>query len=55
MCMSYVMHPLFHRLRQLAFFLPPLRSFHSATSAGVNVSAFLYATGGYHCGRNHNQ
>ena len=40
---------------QLAFFLPPLRSFHSATSAGVNVSAFLYATGGYHCGRNHNQ
>ena len=40
---------------QLAFFLPPLRSFHSATSAGVNVSAFLYETGGYHCGRNHNQ
>ena len=27
--------------RQLAFFLPPLRSFHSATSAGVNVSAFF--------------
>lgn len=48
MCMSYV-------IILYVFFLPPLRSFHSATSAGVNVSAFLYATGGYHCGRNHNQ
>lgn len=52
MCMFTSNGPL---ICQLAFFLPPLRSFHSATSAGVNVSAFLYATGGYHCGRNHNQ